>query len=415
MVSSDLIVTNIEKKGKIIKTVFSFGKEWGKYLKEDIFVCTFDKNIESVPDSLAVIPALCNLLPIAWVYDLKIVIPELDSVFYASIPNMLNGYKIMYPNFKFGGNVTALKQVKNEYKTSKVGVLFSGGVDATTTAFRHIDERPDIITVLGSDVRLDDLEGIKNINTFNSGFSRRYDLNYERVKSTFRTFLDEKKLQESEKLAVHNYGWWHEFQHGIGLIGLAAPLAFVNGYRVVYIASSYHPSQWGKYTCASDPVIDNQLKYGMTKTVHDGYKLTRQDKIKYICKFVSDRGEAPYLRVCWESSGGTNCCNCEKCRRTYLAILAEKNNPKDFGLDFSQRDYKKMVKWCLEHLPYNFSYTAQEYYPAIQEAFLKNYNEENMPKGLGWLRDVKIGQKTLPFSVAFKDRIREKLVKKIIA
>ena len=404
-----LKVENIEKINNKITVYFSADGEWSKYIKNNKIENTYDENIESVPDSIAIIPLLCNILPIAWVFDLKISLTEIDEVFYDAIPKILSGYKKMYPKFDFGGSIEADKIIKNKYMAKRVGVLFSGGVDATTTAYRHMDEKPDIITILGSDIKLDDKEGIENVNRFNKNFSDNHKLKYERIYSTFRTFIDEGKLQEDRRLKTNKYGWWHEFQHGIGLIGLVAPLSYVRGYNTVYIASSYSEKMSGMYTCASDPMIDNQLKYGSTITIHDGYELTRQDKVKFICGYIERYDTRPYIRVCWQSSGGNNCCHCEKCRRTYLAFLIEKTDPSNIGLNFNDAQKKSMIKTLKKRLKYKY-YTEQiELYKDMQDRFIKNYTAAETPKELCWFRTIKIGEKKSPFYLKYIDAIKARM------
>ena len=89
--------------------------------------------------------------------------------------------------------------------------------------------------------------------------------------------MDESKLTKLvEKYA--NDDWWHGFQHGIGLIGHAAPLAYLFNIDNLYIASSYTIKDKGKVTCASDPTIDNYVKFSDCHVIHDGYEYGRQEK-----------------------------------------------------------------------------------------------------------------------------------------
>ena len=404
-----LTINKVLKNKKTIRVLFSCDEKWKKYINEFSIENTFDVEIEKIPDSIAVIPALCSLLPIAWVFNLEIKCEELDKVFYESIPNIKNGYKKMYPSINFDGRVIVNNIITNNYDAEKAGVLFSGGVDATTTVLRHLNEKPDIITIFGADIKLSDKTGIENVNRSNIKFSKLYDLDYQKIFSSFKLFLNEERLQHEVKLIDPSYGWWHDFHHGIGLIGLVAPLSYIKGYSKIYIASSFHKSQWGQYTCASDPVIDNNLKYGKTITIHDGYELTRTDKIRFINEHAKESNKKPYLRVCWESSGGKNCCDCEKCRRTYLALLAEGANPNEFGLAFTKKQYSRMVSWCKRHLPYQFGKTAVFRYEPIKQSFINNYSIEEMPKGLAWIREVEIAHKRYPVYRKLEDKIRRRL------
>ena len=89
------------------------------------------------------------------------------------------------------------------------------------------------------------------------------------------------------------------------------------------------------------------------------------------------------LRVCWESAGGSNCCHCEKCLRTILAIYAEGADPRDFGFDYE--DINTVGKWFRN----TFSVSGtderllQRYLP-IQETMRKNLTKKDIELGLRW-------------------------------
>ena len=173
---------------------------------------------------------------------------------------------------------------------------------------------------------------------------------------------------------------------------LFSPIAYINKYKNIYIASSFPIEYLGKYTCASDPTIDNNLHFASCKVIHDGCEFSRQQKIKNICDYLDKSKEKSIpARVCWISEGGDNCCECEKCYRTILGIIAEKKDPNDFGFNLTEEKRKKMMERMpkINQVKYNF----QNYYSEIQEAFLKNYTEEETPEDLMWFRNFKLKNK----------------------
>ena len=187
-------------------------------------------------------------------------------------------------------------------------------------------------------------------------------------------------------MPLANDGWWHGFQHGIGITSHAAPYVFMHKFKNIYIASTY--SNKYKGTCASDPTIDNYLHMGKCATIHDGFEFSRQDKIRRICEYSRRTGMEIQLRVCWISSGGKNCCACEKCYRTICAILAEGENPASFGfpnysLEKMRRDFQK-PSFKYQQLTWQVTLT---WWKKIQERFRER--PENLPKELAWLMDIK--------------------------
>lgn len=57
-------------------------------------------DLTTVPESILIIPAICNVLPIRF-FDSTLIVNELDEVFYKSIPNIKQGYKDMYKKSYF--------------------------------------------------------------------------------------------------------------------------------------------------------------------------------------------------------------------------------------------------------------------------------------------------------------------------
>jgi len=166
-------------------------------------------------------------------------------------------------------------------------------------------------------------------------------IEFTTCKTNFRSFIDEEKLEILVKESGD--GYWHGFQHGIGMIGHAAPIAYSKAISKIFIASTFTIKD--KVTCASDPTIDNYVKFCGCSVFHDGYEYLRQDKIRNISEF-SKKNKIPFeMHVCWQSSGGKNCSACEKCYRTIIGLYAENCNPESFGFSINKNTYKDINKY----------------------------------------------------------------------
>lgn len=384
-----LVINKIEKKNNIIKCSFDFGIKWAKFLSKKDFFVKYDQNIENVPDSIAIIPLVCNILPIMWLFDLKIEVNELDKKFFESISKIKKGYIDMHPKLTFTGDINVKKIVENEFDLNNSAVMFSGGVDAFSTLISNIEKKPDLITIFGADIALNDEVGIKKVNDLNNYSAKLFGLNYLSIFSNFREIINYKQVNNF----VYNSckcEWWHDFQHGIALLGLTAPLSYVMGYETIFIASSYTQADKGKYTCASDPTIDNNFKHSSSNTIHDGYEKNRQMKIKNICNYVRENNLKLKLRVCWISDGGDNCCQCEKCYRTIMGIIAAGGNPADYGFLYYDKTKKKMIKYLKKYLKYDTQNNATlTRYKPIQDEMKKNkYSDEEYQ----WFLNFKIAR-----------------------
>lgn len=327
-----------------INIEFESSADLSKYFK-DKFYLEFNEKIDNVPESIAVIPFVANVLPLIWLTDSTLRVPQLDNDFYNSISEFKVGYEKMYPDVSFRGKVDVNKLERNKFDNSnKSAVLFSGGLDAYHTLIRHLDERPDLITVFGADLHLYDVEGWEEVKKTVKITGAQYDLKNVLIETSFVDYLDQTKLNEDFGKIIHGT-WYHNVQHGIGLLCLCAPYIYIHKIDTLYIASSYYQGFPGHIYCASDDSIDSNVRFASTKVVHDAYNSTRQDKILDIIKFSETRKIQIPLRVCWFVKDGKNCCGCEKCFRTIMGIIAEGRNPNNYGLPITTKTLKDLQKF----------------------------------------------------------------------
>ena len=339
---------------------------------DEPFFIEYSEDITKIPKSILVIPFLCNVLPIAWICNSEIIIDEIDKDFYESIAAFKKGYVDMYPSVDFKGCLKVGNIIDNSYETEKFAAFFSGGVDSFSTLITHIKENLTLITLWGSDIKLNDYEGWSNVKSHAEETAKQFGLKNLFVKSSFRLFIYEGELDKLVDKAAGDM-WWHGFQHGIGLIGHAAPYAYKHRLKTVYVPSTYSNKSLAFInhqiiTCASFPTIDNNVKLASTNVYHDGWEYTRQDKIHNITEFAENKNLNLALRVCWISSGGNNCCKCEKCYRTIYGILAEGKNPKNFG--FPVVDLIKSKK----DIKFKITIQTLEQWNEIQTTFKNNLN-----------------------------------------
>ncbi|MCC6071282.1 hypothetical protein ACFSQU_17235 [Massilia sp. GCM10020059] len=297
------------------------------------FFIEYDENIESVPDSIAVIPFLCNVLPISWVYDAEIIASEVDEDFYNSITGFKRGYIGMYPDADLRGSLTPGRLITNRLSPVSQGSLlfFSGGVDANFTLLSTLEKRPLLVTLWGADIYFSNIKEWEVVSDQNRAVARTLGLQYAPVKSSFRFFINYRVLDEKFARPNQASSWWHGFQHGIGLIGHSAPLAWKRSLREIYIASSYSIKDDQNTKCASWPTIDQFLRFSDCMVSHHDFRYTRQAKLREICNMSECLNVPVTLRVCWQPGHATNCGKCEKCLRTMFGVLAESRDPQRFG------------------------------------------------------------------------------------
>lgn len=327
---------------------YSISKELKRYFSGKPFIIEYPDSIEEVPKSVLAIPFVCNVLPIIWMTDSILELDEIDKAFYDSIPEFKKGYIQMYPNAEFKGDIKVKKIVENKYPDEKKSAMFySGGLDSASTLISHLDEKPVLLSIWGSDIKYDNKEGWDLVHSAITEASERFGLEEYVFHSSFREFDNEGEL-DSEFSKVLGDGWWHGIKHSLALLGHIAPFVFEKKIQKMYIASTLC-SDYGFATCASVPQIDNYFKVSSCKVVHDGYELSRQQKANNLVTHLSGTGFK--LHVCWANQSGTNCSTCEKCYRTMANLWAEGASIRQFGFDNSKEKLIKMPI-CISNLPH---------------------------------------------------------------
>lgn len=334
-----LRLDNLAKSKEGVGFVFSVSGSVSQYLRTLSFDVSYDETIESVPESILNIVFVANFLPLAWVLDAKIIVPELDEDFYNSIPCIKEGYKNIYPDWNMGGYVECGRLVRNSApEASRSAAFFSGGLDAVHTMLSHLDEKPDLVSIWGADIACSNEKGWRQKLRHIQAIAQKVDLPDIAVRSNFREIEDEGALEKIVRPILKD-GWWHGIKHALPFFGMVAPIAYLRGYAKIYVASS-HCRQYERATCASNPWSDNEVRFCGSRIVHDGYDFARQDKARFVVEKCKETGVSIPLHVCWRTQTGDNCCRCEKCFRTITEILVEGGAPEELGFPGYGRYYK---------------------------------------------------------------------------
>lgn len=371
-------------EGKKIINSFEVEGSWKHFFRQGNMTVEYNIPLSSdLPASIAVIPLVSMLLPLVWICDATLTVNELDKDFYDGLPDVKRGYSDMYPHIDFGGKIQSRKLIKNqsEQEKTKTALFFSAGVDAFNSLVSHADEKLTLLTVWGADVSLNDTQGWENVRKTVKKAAKEFNVDSIIIKSDFRRVIKEEAVSRFLK---RPHAWWHDFEHSVGLFGLAAVMAYELKFRNIYIASTYTADSIGKYTCASDPTIDNYVKFCGTHIVHDGYEFSRQDKVRRICNYSREHNRPIELHVCYESEGGRNCCKCEKCYGTALAIVSEGFDPEDFGFTWGSEEILECKKRMMKRIkikPFNL---ILRMYPVVDKM---KENPEQF-KEYQWLMDI---------------------------
>ena len=382
---SSITLNKIKKNKNTVKYDFSYTSDMARFFSGEPFVIEYNNEINDVPDSILVIPFVSSVLPIIMVADVELHVPEIDKDFLGCIPELASGYETMFPETRFLGKVIPerIVETKTNIKTEEVAMFFSGGLDSVQTLISHIDEKPDLISIWGSDIKYDNEVGWNVLYDVLSNEASKLGLPLITIRSAFRLFDKEGELDRSFSKQLKD-GWWHGVKHGIALIGHVAPLAYLYGYKTLYIAST-NSVEDKNVRCASNPATDNKIRFCGTKIVHDGYEYNRQDKAHNIVEYCIKNETKIALHVCWKTQTGSNCCVCEKCYRTIFNLLVESADPKDYGFDKMNIFYKtfnhnKLLLEICNH------YNLMQYFGSIANRLRMNRRELKKSKDWKYMR-----------------------------
>lgn len=251
---------------------------------------------------------------------------------------------------------------------------------------KRINEKPDLITIWGADIDYENEKGWSIVKDYIENIGNKYNLKNVEIHSALRRFIDNSELEKQYHDILQD-DWWHAMQHGIGLIGNAAPYAYKYNVKTIYMPATCNKKS--SFLCASNPEIDNNFKFASTSVLHEGYEANRQQKTEKICNYIKETDDNINLRVCYRSLNGDNCCKCEKCYRTIMAIISQKINPNDLGFHVDKKVLKQIEK-SVTKTDMLKNIVAKTMWKDIIKAFKKEEKFWSKYNEIKWILSLKI-------------------------
>ena len=321
----------------------SCSKNIQKYLLSNTLYVEYDKSIDEVPNSILQIPAVSSIVTLAWLTGADVYVKELDATYLDSLQKVKEVMMGWYPEFPFS-EIYADKIVLNRFNNNGYGLLFSGGIDSMTSYIRHRDKKPNLIHCV---VRKEHL----NLNIEHLiNFAKREDVTIDVIKTNIYNVIHALLIT-----AQFGVDWWPNLGHAIVYTGLCAPLTLKNNIGTLLIASSY--TREFKYPWGSHPLIDNNISWGGVKVMHDGYELSRQQKIRHVLKnYIATSHDGDHVlkalelelacgssSVCGKCAKCVSSSGCMKCIRNIAGLSLENIDPNlcGFNIDMETFDFIK--------------------------------------------------------------------------
>ncbi len=331
----DIILKETIATGRRVEFNYEVRGALNKYFTTKNMYVEYDRSVEEVPRAVLNISFVASILPLMWLTDTTMWVNEIDRTFYDCIYRLKRAYQELYPNYQLKGRFVAANPVNCEYKIKRECLLlFSGGIDAHVSYLRNKRYNPVLCNIQGWNEDLDR----RKIDAANAdykdirAFAKRENVDFEFVKSNFATLVNNLEFRKNIEPKLGD-SWWHGFQHSMSFISIAMPLAYIYEAKNIYIASSFAIGKPGQ--CASYATTDIEFKFATNGgCIHDAFDMSRQEKVQYLVDYQKKNGKPYPVRVC--SFNDTNCCECEKCFRTILEIVAEGGDIHNFGFEINE-------------------------------------------------------------------------------
>lgn len=228
--------------------------------------------------------------------------PEpLDPRLLAGFEQMQDLYLAWVPGLtRLPAKAFEAAEPRDRSNTGRVAAFFSGGVDSFYTLMKRREEITDLIFVHGFDIRLDDEKLYRETLAMIEKIARETGKTLIRLETNIRTVMD-------------SYIGW-DYGHGPSLAATAYLLS--EQFDKIYIPSSQDYTHL--FAFGSHPLLDPLWSLSDLDIVNDGAEARRIRKVEAIARhqIVLDT-----LRVCWMNPDSAyNCCRCEKCHRTMIAL-----------------------------------------------------------------------------------------------
>lgn len=361
-----------------------------RFLSGEPFVADYGVDVSDVPQSILVIPVLAHVCPVGWATGATVRVDRVDAAFLETLRHVGARLCEMYPEFMAGGRIVCGEAVEGDEPGSRgrSALLFTGGVDSTATYVRHREEDPDLISVRGWVI--DDEDRWERNRAYFRAFAAARGVDNRFVESNMLEFLATPLLQAHFQRYLDG-AWYSSVGHGLGLLGLCAPLAVATDVGRLYIAAT-HTEEWTR-PWGSHPTIDDHVQWSGTQAVHDGYESTRQEKIEIIAEYVRQEGADLTLRTCTRSERPANCNGCEKCYRTIVGLLLAGLDPNDHGYA-SDAGTVDEIRETFESGQKHLS-PQKQYHWEILQSHARQVDTVDAPGGaelLKWLRTADFGQ-----------------------
>ena len=326
----------INKRILLSKIIIS--KNLKKYFQTCYLWVKYDVDIHEVPASILQIPVLSNVIMVAWATGADIYVGETDNTFLESLERIKSEICEYYPHFPYSTRIFADHVVTNSFSSQKFGLLFSGGIDSTSSYLKNRARKPNLIVIWGADIPCNREDFWARFKNFCIKFAQTEAVELNFIKTNMREFLDEAILDICFRRYLDG-PWWGSLQFPVSTAGISAPLTKVKSIGTLLMAAGiitnykdFAHTNFFRNPGRSSNFMQNNFRWADLMFPYDNVELTRHEKVRIFLKpeYNSERQKL-ILRVCHCQFNSFNCNQCEKCVRSILSLALEEMDPNKCG------------------------------------------------------------------------------------
>ena len=382
-----IALDRIEVRNNVVEYHYSVSQKLKRFFKTDKMFIEYDEAMDGVPMSLLSIPFVSCMAGLMWITDCTVFVDEIDKTFYESLFRLKRAYQELHYDFQLKGLLVPSIIATNDLRESSESLLlFGGGVDCHSSFLRNRDKISHFCNIYGwlNDLNQEN-KADESDKKHTADYAQRMGVQALHVRSNFASQFNLRKIDVSFYSKIYP-GYWYGFLHSMAFISIAIPLCFKKDIANIIIASSFTKGRTN-VRCGSYITTDSQFAYeGNGAVLHDGFELSRQQKVKLIVDYQKKSGQPYPIQVC--SFNDHNCCECEKCFRTIIAIVAENGDPRQFGFEYegSLKQHwenvinRKIAQWASEKENYYYQQTGQR--------MIENYEEIEDKEFVDWFLSI---------------------------
>ncbi|WP_331234305.1 hypothetical protein [Natronorarus salvus] len=328
--------------GTEVRYDLSYSRRFGRFLTGVDPYVRYSEDVSAVPESILVVPLLTTLCPLAWITGTEVSVGRVDSRVLRSLSALQRAYADQYPDAPFDRvepiRYETVVNTRSPRTERAVGVLFTGGVDSTTTYLNHREEEPHLITVRKERETRENTW--RKRSTMIDAFAEENGLTAHYVETNVKSMVDKFTVNLYFRHLL-NDSWDRTMYFGIGYPGLTAPITHNEGITRIYQSADYMPHEG--FPNSAQPRLVDTLRWSGTAVESDAVGTTRQEKIELIGEYFAGRETAWEISSCDEGGEDSLSCNrCGTCLHTITGFLVAGHDPEEYGFEVDERTFDRI-------------------------------------------------------------------------